>query len=435
MRKEEKTAIISFTTKGLKIAEKISEKLNEKAVLINKETVEGKIKSKMEEIFSQFDNIIFISSTGIAVRFIAPYIKSKTQDPAVLVIDDMGKYVISLLSGHIGGANNLAFEIAEIIGAEPVITTASDGRNIDAVDTFAIRNDYHIDSMEMTKTITHMMVEDKKIRLLFQLPKYIDLIDNKFIVKKELHAKVEIDKVSDKQSNNSAEIQKELEMDTSIYEEKYVKNDNNDKKQFLKYDNVVRGYVLHTNDGMEVIMKEINLERKTETKFDSEYYDNGELQKEAFKGSIIISNRLYTDEEIKKLSSEKPYVILRPKNLYIGVGCRRGTECSKIKSLIEEVFTENGYSLDSVEKMGSIDIKRDEKGLLEISKGMGWDFEVFSKDELVKYEHLFEGSDFVKKTVGVGAVSETVAYALSENIVIDKVAKDGVTVTVSESRS
>ena len=65
-------------------------------------------------------------STGIVVRVIAPLIRSKTQDPAVVVVDDLGKNAVSLLSGHIGGANELTRRIAPIIGATPVITTATD---------------------------------------------------------------------------------------------------------------------------------------------------------------------------------------------------------------------------------------------------------------------------------------------------------------------
>lgn len=151
-----------------------------------------------------------------------------------------------------------------------------------------------------------------------------------------------------------------------------------------------------------------------------------------YEGNIIITNRLYSDKELKKISSDKPYVILRPKNLFLGIGCRRGTEYMEIRELIERILSDNGYSLESVNRFGSIEIKQDEEGLIKLSEEMGWPFEVFSKEELLEYENLFEGSEFVKKTVGVAAVSETAAYAFSKNIVIDKVAENGITITVSE---
>ena len=79
-----------------------------------------------ERMFQKMDAILFIGACGIAVRSIAPYVKSKKTDPAVLCMDEQGKFVISLLSGHIGGANELTEEVAAVTGAVPVITTATD---------------------------------------------------------------------------------------------------------------------------------------------------------------------------------------------------------------------------------------------------------------------------------------------------------------------
>lgn len=87
--------------------------------------------------FLDSDALIFIGATGIAVRSIAPYVASKKSDPAVLVIDECGRFVISLLSGHLGGANELALKAAEILHAVPVVTTATDLHQRFAVDVFA----------------------------------------------------------------------------------------------------------------------------------------------------------------------------------------------------------------------------------------------------------------------------------------------------------
>lgn len=89
------------------------------------------------EAFKSRDALVFIGACGIAVRAIAPYIQSKAKDPAVVVMDEKGKYAISLLSGHLGGANDLTREIAKIVSAEPVITTATDLNAKFAVDNFA----------------------------------------------------------------------------------------------------------------------------------------------------------------------------------------------------------------------------------------------------------------------------------------------------------
>mgnify|MGYP000396976524 CR=1 FL=1 len=90
-------------------------------------------------MFQKMDAILFVGACGIAVRSIAPYVKSKKTDPAVLCMDEQGKFVISLLSGHIGGANELTEEVAAVTGAVPVITTATDVNHKFAVDVICCK--------------------------------------------------------------------------------------------------------------------------------------------------------------------------------------------------------------------------------------------------------------------------------------------------------
>ncbi|MFP4310235.1 MAG: cobalamin biosynthesis protein CbiG, partial [Desulfococcaceae bacterium] len=87
--------------------------------------------------FRKFDGHVFIMSTGIVVRLIAPLLRAKTEDPAVVVMDELAVHAISLVSGHIGGANGLARRVAEAVGATPVITTATDVNQLPAVDAIA----------------------------------------------------------------------------------------------------------------------------------------------------------------------------------------------------------------------------------------------------------------------------------------------------------
>ena len=112
------------------------------------------------EKFSDSDALIFIGATGIAVRSIAPYVASKKSDPAVLVVDECGKFVISLLSGHLGGANELALKTAEILEAIPVVTTATDLHHRFAVDVFAKKNNCSIFNMKAAKEV-HFWQERK----------------------------------------------------------------------------------------------------------------------------------------------------------------------------------------------------------------------------------------------------------------------------------
>ena len=99
----------------------------------------SKLKKIVASSFSSYDGLIFIMSTGIAVRIIAPLLESKLKDPAVVVFDEQGKHGISLLSGHIGNANNLTCDLCKAINAKPVITTATDNKGIIAPDVIATR--------------------------------------------------------------------------------------------------------------------------------------------------------------------------------------------------------------------------------------------------------------------------------------------------------
>lgn len=115
------------------------------------------------ELMESYEAVIFISSTGIAIRAIAPFIKNKAEDPAVIVIDILGKYAISLLSGHLGGANSLTEKIAGIIGAEAVITTATDNLKLKAPDIIAKENQLIIDDLTMAKNISAILVDGGKV--------------------------------------------------------------------------------------------------------------------------------------------------------------------------------------------------------------------------------------------------------------------------------
>ena len=123
-----------------------------------------------ERMFQKMDAILFIGACGIAVRSIAPYVKSKKTDPAVLCMDEQGKFVISLLSGHIGGANELTEEVAAVTGAVPVITTATDVNHKFAVDVFAVKNHCEICEMELAKETAALLVDGKTVGFCSRFP-------------------------------------------------------------------------------------------------------------------------------------------------------------------------------------------------------------------------------------------------------------------------
>ena len=145
-----KIAIISVSKKGQQLANCIKTNLNKASTIIKTDLYHKNVKKTFQVIFNEYDAIIAIMASGILIRSIAPLIKSKTQDPAILNIDDAGKYTISILSGHLGGANKLTKKISKIIGSTPVITTSTDVNGKIGIDVIA--NDLYL-SIQNTKEI------------------------------------------------------------------------------------------------------------------------------------------------------------------------------------------------------------------------------------------------------------------------------------------
>ena len=129
-------AIIQISEAGGAIAKTLQRELSAKTIL----------RTDVGPQWKQFDAFVFIGAMGICVRTIAPYIRDKHEDPAVVCVDSLGKNAISVLSGHVGGANELAHKVAALIGANPVITTQSDNAGLWALDTFEKRFDWRVAS-------------------------------------------------------------------------------------------------------------------------------------------------------------------------------------------------------------------------------------------------------------------------------------------------
>ncbi len=174
------TVIWALTPNGCHIAAKIQAHMPAKLYLpdsmVKNQSISNgfkNLKQTVTQLFNDYKNHIFIMATGIVVRLIAPLIKSKLTDPAVIVIDDAGKYVISLLSGHIGGANNLTHQVANAINAIPIITTATDVHNVPAIDVLAVEHQLYIENPEKIKLINKAFLQKKKVHIVdpFQILK------------------------------------------------------------------------------------------------------------------------------------------------------------------------------------------------------------------------------------------------------------------------
>ncbi|HBF7898992.1 cobalt-precorrin 5A hydrolase [Clostridioides difficile] len=368
MNIEGNIAIICITENGKKLAVKINSLVNNCIIyqVKNKEsnlaveercvhTVQKKLSDFVGEIFSKFDYIVFIMATGIVVRSIAPYIISKFSDPAILVMDEKGKNVISLLSGHIGGANSLTQYISSLIDANPVITTATDINQKASLDMIAKKLNVHIDNFrESVKEVNSMLVNNKCVGL------YVD-----------------------------------------------------------------EGYQVDTRG-----FKLIESKDKLRDSFSNTYIEK----------LVVVSNKINCIEDIENLNldnkfehcySSKKIIKVIPRDIVIGIGCRRNTDSELMYNSLEEFLNKQNIDIRAINTVGSIELKKDEKAIIELSKILNVPFKTFSIDEISKVDNLFDKSDFVKKNVGVYSVAEPVAYLLSKgNLLVEKHKYKGITFSV-----
>ncbi len=174
-------ALISFTQNGAKVGERLEKSLNAEYSFhgfvssrfvgessLNKNPLS--LTDWTREWFAKADCLVFVGACGIAVRAISPFVKDKFADPAVIVIDEQGKFCISLLSGHMGGANAFAETFAALLGAQPIVTTATDLNEKFAVDLFAKQNRLIITNRVLAKDISSALLAGKKIAFKSDFP-------------------------------------------------------------------------------------------------------------------------------------------------------------------------------------------------------------------------------------------------------------------------
>ena len=168
-----KIAVIIASDQGAKLALTIRQELPgaELYSTVEREhcTPITSIQTFVSEQFSRFDALVFIGALGICVRAIAPCVRSKYTDPAVINIDSSGNHVISVLSGHIGGANRMTLRLAAILGANPVITTQSDNNDLWALDTLGQTYGWKANSTSPLNTVISTFVNTRPVALLLDI--------------------------------------------------------------------------------------------------------------------------------------------------------------------------------------------------------------------------------------------------------------------------
>lgn len=161
-------AYLAFTEKGMALAHRLARALPGSVSRCGAGGV--RLAEWTSTQFAQADALIFVGAVGIAVRAIAPHCKSKATDPAVVVLDECGRFAVPLLSGHLGGANALARALAEACGAIPVITTATDANGVFAVDEWAKAQGCAVLEPERIKLVSGALLAGHTVRLASDWP-------------------------------------------------------------------------------------------------------------------------------------------------------------------------------------------------------------------------------------------------------------------------
>ena len=266
----ERIAIIAITKNGIKMAKGLKEKFPTWKIFAPEKFSDDDKKInwynnsttiKIKELFESNDGLICLFSLGAVVRLISPHLKDKKTDPAVIVIDDQAQFVISTLSGHLGGANQLTNDIAEQLGAIPVITTAADVNKTIAVDLVGKDLGWKIDDDSNVTKISAFMVNAEKIGV-YQSCGVKNWWKNK--LPENVSTYSNIDELKKSQSKGYLIISDELINDNEILENAVV----------YRPPSLVIGIGLHwdtTKDkiiqGLEISLQKFNLSKKSIARF------------------------------------------------------------------------------------------------------------------------------------------------------------------------
>ena len=320
-------ALTAFTRRGAALAARLARDLGADCTVALGKTLAGpdgydSVRTWAGERFHDTGALIFVGACGIAVRAIAPYVRDKFTDPAVVCVDEAGRYAVPLLSGHVGGANELARRVAALTGGAAAIGTATDVNGLLAIDCWAVERGLIITARQLAKAVSAALLNGERVGF------------------------------------------------ASDFGQACPPG-------------------LHPGDATLGVWVTARKEG----------------------GPFAQTLRLV------------------PKCLCLGIGCRRGTAGAAIRAAVERAL--DGWDLAAVKALGTIDLKRNEPGLLAFADSAGLPLRVYTAAELQEAEGEFTPSEFVKSVTGVDNVCERAAVLGGGTLVVKKQAADGVTVAAA----
>lgn len=322
-----KLAYLAFSEQGYTLAQKLAAELGGTAYRSGQPL---SLAEWTEEHFDREEGLVFVGAAGIAVRAISPYVSDKTTDPAVVVIDEKALNVIPILSGHLGGANDLARSIAKATGAGCVITTATDINGVFAVDEWSKRQGCKLLEPKRIVNISGALLGGGTVTV---------------------------------------------------------------KSRWDIAGEIPEGIVL-------------------------------------LDGSETSCGR--TDITLDAFSKETDTLHIVPPVCVLGIGCRKGTKKESIELLLNKLVEETGLLTESICGAASIDLKKEEAGLLEFCADHGWDIDFYNSEQLAAVPGDFSASEMVKSVTGVDNVCErSAALKSGGEVVVRKMSEGGVTMAVA----
>ncbi len=348
-----KTAIITITANGARLGAGLRDGLPDTELFVPEKHLgivtgpaapfAGDLKQLINSLWDTKQGLVCVMASGIVVRVIAPLLQGKDRDPAVVVMDDAGRFAVSLLSGHLGGANELARKCASLTGATAVITTATDAHCLPSFDMLAKEQEWIIDDLSRVKVLNTLLLEDEEIAV----------------------------------------------VDPTGLVEQYFSG---------------RGK-LRLHDDFPAALRS------------------------GAGGFLFVTNR-----KLPAQNRASNLLILRPRNLVLGIGCNKGTEADEIEQVVCHNMENLSLSMKSVKCIATAAAKREEPGLLAFAETCSIPVICYESNELNTVRTPSPPSQYAMDAIGAAGVAEPAAILASQGgkLLLSKVKSGNVTLAIAE---
>lgn len=417
-----KTAILLVTGNSLTLAETLHQEMNDSEIFTLEHfpgcTYISSLSDFIEENFDEYDAFIFICAMGICVRTIAPHVKDKHTDPAVICVDSMGRNAISVLSGHIGQANKITQDVAHILGANPVISTLSDNSGLWALDTLGQEFGWEVlvgMSHAYYKNIELLDDEEEEEESdegedYNEEEEYGEDEDEEYDEdEEEEYDEDEEEEYDEDEEEEYDEDEEEIEDDNSIILQ--MRDGTNYNERTKEFNVIINLFV---NKYRTALLLEIRDEgtdylERTRPQHVDVYYHRSDMDLSQYKLLIIVSPFMFFDPAIA-------HIQFIPKILHVGLGL--ALDPPEFEELfVNLVVGAPGKNIcgQAIKEVATIDVKRNVEVIKKLQKLV--DVRFYTAEELSQVE-VPNPSTTVQKYMGTPSVCEAAAILSSHHGVL-----------------